>query len=815
MAAPKYNDFIEPVARELLGEPNPLHSSAKELRWGTNGSKSLDLEKQDFYDHEQEKGGGTIAIVEMYAGVKGRGAAHEWMVSKGFISEPSSKKTCRVQVPHVPCPKPAPATKPAPVTAPQKPRRAAGKIVATWDYRAENGELLRQVVRLELPDGSKSYRQRRPDGDGWAWSMKGVREVPYRLPELLAAPDAPVFVAEGEKCCDRLVELGFVATTNPQGAGKWRAEHAQFLKGRSVFVLPDNDEPGRKHAAQVLKSLHGLADARIIELPGLPEKGDIADWLDAGGTAEELARLVEQAPEPAPADDGEGEEKERESQADQVVKFAQARYELLHDSQKNVYARDLVNGIVCRLTGRAFRDSIYAQFFEARGKGIKQASFGEALDTLTALGVTTGEPQQVFLRAGHHGGSYYIDLCQPGNAHAVQLSATGWRVVEKPPVVFVRGDAMQPLPNPVAGGSLGMLWELVNVPEDARLLVAAYLVDAYRTDGPFAGLELLGEQGSGKSLTAKFLRRLIDPNACDLRGAPKSVEDIFVVAGHSHMVTFENISHLHGSMQDALCILSTGGGIAKRTLYSNDEESIISVQRPWIINGISAAVTQQDLLDRTVSVDCPVIEERGTATGLNATFEKNHAALLGAVLDTAAKALAILPSIKLPPRDRPRLAEFAMLGMAVAQALGHEPQEFMRQFTASRRESIARVLDSSPVASAVLEFVQANPGGIRATVKEILSRLDSYKPVGADAWPKSPKGLGDALRRAAPALRQMDVECRSMGKGSGGVVTWAIRQKVPDSKSQMSQVPTSDESADLGHGTCGTFTPQVSFDEAL
>lgn len=396
------------------------------------------------------------------------------------------------------------------------------------------------------------------------------------------------------------------------------------------------------------------------------------------------------------------------------------------------------------------------------------------------------------LRFGSHGsksvhldkGTFYdhealrgggvLDMVKYATKAKTKKDAHAWRVVNKPPIVFVRGEAMQPLPQPVGGGSLGMLWELVNVPVESRLLVAAFIVDSYRTDGPFPGLELLGEQGSGKSLTAKFLRRLIDPNACDLRGAPKSVEDVFVVGGHSHMVTFENISHLHGPLQDALCILSTGGGIAKRTLYSDSEETIISVQRPWIINGIAAAVTQQDLLDRTISIDCPVLEQRGTATGMNATFEENHAALLGAVLEVAAKALALLPTIKLPPRDRPRLAEFAMLGMAVAQAMGHEPAEFMRQFNASRRESIARVLDASPVAAAVLEFVAKTPLGIEASVKDILTRLEDFKPAGAEAWPRTPKGLGDALRRAAPALRQMDVEVKSLGNVGGKVrcPTW-------------------------------------------
>ena len=173
------------------------------------------------------------------------------------------------------------------------------KIVATYDYCDETSNLLSQVVRLD----PKGFRQRRPKPDGgWAWSTKGVRQVPYRLPELLANPKRFVFPCEGEKDCDNLAGINLLATCNAGGAGKWTAEHAQYLRGRRVFILPDNDEPGRKHAQQVAESLQGIAaSVRIVELPGLPAKGDVSDWLAAGGTREKLVELAEATPEWTPS----------------------------------------------------------------------------------------------------------------------------------------------------------------------------------------------------------------------------------------------------------------------------------------------------------------------------------------------------------------------------------------------------------------------------------------------------------------------------------------------------------------------------------
>jgi len=119
-----------------------------------------------------------------------------------------------------------------------------------------------------------------------------------------------------------------------------------------------------------------------------------------------------------------------------------------------------------------------------------------------------------------------------------------------------------------------------------------------------------------------------------------------------------------------------------------------------------------------------------------------------------------------------------LLGVALAKASGAHPDEFLDQFKTTRAETVARTLDASPVAAAVLEFVDANPYGIEASVKDILTRLENYKPAGAEAWPRTPKGLGDALRRASPALRQMGVECKSLGN-IGGKVKWVIKKKQP------------------------------------
>jgi putative DNA primase/helicase len=174
--------------------------------------------------------------------------------------------------------------------------RSTGKrIVATYDYIDEDGELLFQSVRFE----PKNFLQRRPDGTGgWIWNLKGMSRVLYRLPQLVESEEgATVYVVEGEKDADRLAALGFIATSNSGGAGKWRDEYSEYLSGKHIIIIPDNDEPGQQHAEQVARSVYGVAaSVRVAALPGLPPKGDVSDWLDGKGVENGLQEIVESAP---------------------------------------------------------------------------------------------------------------------------------------------------------------------------------------------------------------------------------------------------------------------------------------------------------------------------------------------------------------------------------------------------------------------------------------------------------------------------------------------------------------------------------------
>lgn len=163
-------------------------------------------------------------------------------------------------------------------------------------YTDAEGSPVSRVERVKYADGRKTFLQQRSANGGWLNGLGGLQPPLYNLPKVLKAVRGGriIFVVEGEKHVDRLDTLDIIATTNPMGAGKWRPLHTEALKDAKVVILPDNDEPGRKHALEVAEALSGVTlEVKVLELPGLPPKGDIIDWLDGGGSRDELLRLAD------------------------------------------------------------------------------------------------------------------------------------------------------------------------------------------------------------------------------------------------------------------------------------------------------------------------------------------------------------------------------------------------------------------------------------------------------------------------------------------------------------------------------------------
>lgn len=174
--------------------------------------------------------------------------------------------------------------------APQKttPPPADRKLVKSYDYRDENGELLYQVCRFD----PKDFRQRVPNGSGWTWGLGETRRVIYNLPDVASSQTA-IYFCEGEKDADLIHGMGLCATTTPMGAGKWDDSFTATFKAKTIVILPDNDAPGKKHCQLLCEKLGPVARAVIIVDVPAPHK-DVSDWRREFSSDQEFGmRLIE------------------------------------------------------------------------------------------------------------------------------------------------------------------------------------------------------------------------------------------------------------------------------------------------------------------------------------------------------------------------------------------------------------------------------------------------------------------------------------------------------------------------------------------
>jgi len=287
--------LIETVARKFYGEPNydlsRTYSRPNELRFGTNGSLKIDVENGTWYDFEDREGGGVLDLVKRELLFANNREVFEWLEREGLW---------------------------------ENKRKGNGKgksdgikkvVVDSFEY-PRDGVLSFVVERVEFkkPDGSfvltksgkhkKTFWQKRPDPDkpgGWIYGIDGCPLLLYKLAEVIEAIGAGrlIVVVEGERKVNLLWSWNVPATCNSGGAGNWKQEHVEFLRGADVLILGDNDDAGSKFVETVGTSLQNIAKSiRVLDLPGLGPKEDILDWEKKGGTVGAFHKLAAQQARP-------------------------------------------------------------------------------------------------------------------------------------------------------------------------------------------------------------------------------------------------------------------------------------------------------------------------------------------------------------------------------------------------------------------------------------------------------------------------------------------------------------------------------------
>jgi hypothetical protein len=367
----------------------------------------------------------------------------------------------------------------------------------------------------------------------------------------------------------------------------------------------------------------------------------------------------------------------------------------------------------------------------------------------------TAPVHPVYTRVAGFEGKIYVNLANE-RWEAIEATSDGWEIVADSPVFFRRPDGMLPLPSPHPEGDVGSLRSFLNIESDKDwLMTATCMAQALTPFGPYPLVLLVGEQGSAKSTTARVMRGLIDPNEAPLRMAPGREKDLMIMANNSWVLVFDNISGVKEWLSNALCCLSTGGSFSSRALYTDDGEAMFTAKRPVILTSIAEVITRSDLLDRTVLINLPAIpdESRRYEDEFWEEFRRISDQLFGGLLNLLCAALRHLPDVEL--KGRPRMADFARMGVAVERALGMERGLFMRTYDESRKHSVIQILESSPVARAIMLMMHKTPEW-EGRASQLLKELDTMESASdsEEEWPRSPRALTNRLNELAPNLRR-------------------------------------------------------------
>lgn len=488
--------------------------------------------------------------------------------------------------------------------------------------------------------------------------------------------------------------------------------------------------------------------------------------------------------------------------AEQIVQMVEASTELFHDEKERPFAVLPLEArrAPIRLNSSQMRAWIARTMRKLVGQTIGKSAIDEAVAALEGIAKFDRPRRVIHHRIASQDGSFYLDLGDETGS-CVHVTAEGWTILTCPPplIFFRRPDSMLALPRPVRGGKLEDLRPFVNAPDDDALaLIAAWMVSAFRPERPCPILAFYGEQGTAKSTSSRVVRRLVDPSRGEIRAAMRSVDDLMIAAMQSRILALDNLSGMPPWLSDALCRVATGGGLSKRTLYTDEEETVLEVMRPIVVNGIDDIANRPDFAERCIIITLRPIEKhrRRDEASFWREFDAAAPRLLGVLLDGLASALRNLPQVDVP--ELPRMADFALWSTAAEEGLEVPPGRVLEAYGRNQAAVIDLALDASPVASVLRRLLDQpkHAGRWRGEPSQLLKELCDLASDAArklPTWPKTPNALSKVLRRAATFLRSVGVTIDFNdhdGRGDAKRRVWRIaRAESAEGPALVSRVP--------------------------
>ena len=443
--------------------------------------------------------------------------------------------------------------------------------------------------------------------------------------------------------------------------------------------------------------------------------------------------------------------KKRKNKSQRLVELVVSQCELWNSGDSVAYASYLVGDHWenWRVGSTQFRRWAFGLYYATHHDVMTDATYSN-VQCLLEQQALQGRHHETYRRVARVGDTIFIDLGNP-KWECVETTADGWKVIDKPPVKFLRGGNTGALPMPEHGGNMDELRPLVASTQENWERMKGFVLDAFKGHKPYFVLVVHGTQGSGKTYACEKLRMTIDPCLkAALSRLPKDEKELGVSASSEYVLAFDNVSRLPQLLSDTLCMVSTGGGFKARTLYTDGEQTIFDVSCPIILNGVPQCAESNDLLSRCLLVEKPPRneEDQRTEKELDARYEVVKGRVFGGILDMIANGLRNYPTTHLA--KLPRMADSVKW---ITACYGDDT--FLEAFKGNEEEATECGLDYSPIARAVIKILGEKLAYWEGTASELLERLNDiipYEQRNRTDYPTDAKSLGMRLRRDTPYL---------------------------------------------------------------
>ena len=671
-------------------------------------------------------------------------------------------------------------------------------------YRNAEGVEIGLVIRLEPADGEldaqgkkvKTFRPFHKVPTGWQSGDPSGLWPLFNLPEVLAA-SGTTYITEGEKAAEAGMNIGLTCATSAHGAKSPEKTDWEPLKGKSVVILPDNDEAGRGYAEAVAKLCRdaGAASVKIVSLPNLPAKGDLREFVDAGGTAEQIKQLATKTAE-----------KVKECKTAEQVKTAAPSVETLRAElwklaqEKGIssteFNRKAASIVVAWLHGRGrfyFHaehidfagvmffdnerklllsvqgDAFLAWLAEAMGVNRSETVFKFAASAVETEGLSDrakGINPACFWAARRDGDKIKGVYISSGAGEVVRITAGNVETVDNGAdgVLFSAGAVLEP-------------WHLV---EGRDPFEACSVFSGMSTAAPH-GRDLLkiwamtlfadlpckpplcvsSTVGGGKTALVRALFRLLGITE-NINAVNKNGEgDFWATLDGGGLACFDNVDTRIDWLPDALAAAATAGSHQKRKLYTDADRVTLRARAAVAVTSASPSfASDAGLADRLIVIR---LERRTGETAESSLFDEVTAARnAGLSWIAAALSQAIADTAPTPSKLNARHPDFASFAVKIGRAIGREAESVEALRAAEADKSLFN-LENDSVGAALLELMQV--GTFNGTAADLLKELKEIDPSFEGTL--SAKRLAKRIAKLWPHL-EATFKAKSE-KGHGGI----------------------------------------------